>query len=172
MVISNIAENIGPNSTISEIVKLVIEATNNKTKTEKLVDKISSYFVPTIILIAILTLFINILIGNSFNNSITSFITVLVIACPCALGLATPIAMVVSIGTCTKNGIVIKSSEVLENINNIDTIVFDKTGTLTYGNLSISEFYNYSNQSKEEILKKVTSIENNSTHPIKLLSKI
>ena len=67
------AENIGPNSTISEIVKLVIEATNNKTKTEKLVDKISSYFVPTIILIAILTLFINILIGNSFNNSINSY---------------------------------------------------------------------------------------------------
>ena len=160
------AERIGPDSTISEIVRLVTEATNTKAPIGKLADTISSYFVPIIILIAILTLIINIVLGNTFNNSIISFVTVLLIACPCALGLATPIAMVVSIGTFAKNGILIKRNEILEIINKVDTIVFDKTGTLTYGKLSISKIYNYSNETDEELLKIISSLEKKSTHPI------
>ena len=160
------AEKIGPDSTISEIVRLVKEATNTKAPIQRLADKVSSYFVPGIMIIALLTLIIYLIIGKSFNDSIIPFVTVLVVACPCALGLATPLAIVVSEGSSAKEGILIKTSETLENANKIDTIIFDKTGTLTYGNLKISKLYNYSKYKDNELLKLVSSLENNSTHPI------
>ena len=160
------AEKIGPNSTISEIVRLVIEATNTKAQISKIADIISSYFAPSIIGISIITFIIYLILGNSFNDSIVAFVTILVVACPCALGLATPLAMVVSNGHCAKKGILVKNNEILENTKNIDTIVFDKTGTLTYGNLKISVINNYSNYKDEELLSIISSIENNSTHPI------
>ena len=160
------AVNIGPKSTISEIVRLVVEAANTKAPIGKLADKISNYFVPSIIIIAIITFMLNIALKNSLNTSITSFVTVLVVACPCALGLATPLAIVVSVGRSAKEGILIKTSETLENINKIDTIVFDKTGTLTYGHLSISKINNYSNYSNQEIYTIASSLEHNSNHPI------
>ena len=160
------ATKIGPNSTISEIVKLVVEATNTKAPIGRIADKVSSYFVPGILIISILTLLINLIIGNSLNESLISAVTVLVIACPCALGLATPLAIIVSEGRSAKEGILIKSSEVLENAHKVDTIVFDKTGTLTYGNLKISKIYNHSNYSKKELLTLVANLEKKSTHPI------
>ena len=160
------AEKIGPDSTISEIVRLVKEATNTKAPIQRLADKVSSIFVPGIMIIALLTLIIYLIIGKSFNDSIIPFVTVLVVACPCALGLATPLAIVVSEGSSAKEGILIKTSETLENANKIDTIIFDKTGTLTYGNLKISKLYNYSKYKDNELLKLVSSLENNSTHPI------
>ena len=160
------AERIGPDSTISEMVRLVVEASNSKAPVGRIVDKISGIFVPFIMIIAIITMLIYLLLGKSFNESIISFVTVLVVACPCALGLATPLAMVVSIGKSSKLGILIKKSEILENTKNIDTIVFDKTGTLTYGKLSISKIYNYSNYQDEEILKLIAALEHHSTHPI------
>ena len=160
------AERIGPDSTISEMVKLVVEAVNTKIPIQRLADKISGIFVPGIIGIAILTFIFYIIIGKSFNDSIISFVTVLVVACPCALGLATPLALVTSIGTSSRNGILIKKGEILEKSNDIDTIVFDKTGTLTYGKLSISKIYNYSKYNEKELLKLVACIEHNSTHPI------
>ena len=157
---------IGPESTISEIVRLVVEAVNTKAPISKIADKVSSYFVPLIMLIAFTTFVIYMILGKSFDESIISFVTVLVVACPCALGLATPLAMVVSVGKSAKDGILIKSNEILEYAKDIDTIVFDKTGTLTYGNLSISKIYNYSDYTDKEILNIVSSLENNSTHPI------
>ena len=157
---------IGPDSSISEIIKLVNESILKKAPIGKLADKVSGYFVPIIILIAILTFTFSIILGNSLNDSITSFISVLVISCPCALGLATPLAMVASIGNCAKHGILIKTSEILENANKIDTIIFDKTGTLTNGKLSISKIYTYSNYKEKDILEKVASLEHLSTHPI------
>lgn len=160
------AERIGPDSTISEMVRLVVEATNTKAPIGRIADKVSGVFVPSIIVIAILTFIIYLIIGKSFNESIISFVTVLVVACPCALGLATPLALVTSIGTSSKNGILIKKGEILENTKDIDTIVFDKTGTLTYGKLSISKINNYSNYGDKEILNIISSIEHNSTHPI------
>ena len=160
------AEKIGKDSTISEIVRLVVEATNTKAPIAKVADKVSGYFVPGIMIIAILTLLIYLISGSSINTSLTHFVTVLVVACPCALGLATPLAIVVSEGLCAKNGILVKTSETLENAHKVDTIVFDKTGTLTYGNLKISKIYNYSNYNEKELLRIVASIESKSTHPI------
>lgn len=159
------AEKIGRDSTISGIVKMVVEATNTKPKIARIADTVCGYFVPTIMAIAILSLIINLIFNPEI--AINTFITVLVVACPCALGLATPLAIIVATGVATKNGILIKSSSTIENLNNIDTIVFDKTGTLTYGKLGISEIFNYSSESDEAILKKVASLETKSTHPIK-----
>lgn len=160
------AEKIGRDSTISQIVKLVVEATNTKAPIAKVADKVSGYFVPIIILIAIISLVIYLMIGESVGTALTTFVTILVVACPCALGLATPLAIVVSEGTCANRGILVKKSEVLENAEKIDTIVFDKTGTLTYGKLKISEIINYSSLSKNKLMQIVGNLESKSTHPI------
>jgi len=126
------AERIGKESTISEIVRLVVEATNTKAPIAKVADKISRYFVPIIIIIAIIFFVFWLLMQESFAFAINIFITLLVIACPCALGLATPLAIVIASGISASNGLLIKNSAILENAHKIDTIVFDKTGTLTY----------------------------------------
>ena len=160
------AEKIGRESTISEIVRLVIEASNTKAPISKIADKISSYFVPIVMIIAIITLIMYLALGLGIGKAIITFVTILVVACPCSLGLATPIAMVISEGLCASNGILVKKSEVLENASKINTIVFDKTGTLTYGKLKISQMYNYSKLKDDEIIQLVGSVESNSTHPI------
>ena len=160
------AEKIGKDSTISEIVRLVIEAVNTKAPIAKLSDTISGYFVPTIIIISILSLIINIIIGKELTEAITSFVNVLLISCPCALGLATPLAIVVSEGRCAKEGILVKNSTTLEYASKVDTIIFDKTGTITYGKTKISKIFNYSNYTDKELLSIAASIENNSDHPI------
>ena len=160
------AEKIGKESTVSEIVKLVVEASNTKAPIAKIADKISGYFVPVVIIIAILSFVAYLILGYDFGTALSTFVTVLVVACPCSLGLATPLAIVISEGICASNGILVKKSEILENASKINTIVFDKTGTLTYGKLRISQIYNYSNLSEEELIKIVGSIEEKSTHPI------
>ena len=157
------AEKIGKESTVSEIVRLVVEATNTKAK---IADKISGYFVPTIIIIAIISFAIWLAISKNLATAINIFVTILVVACPCSLGLATPLAIVISSGKASKKGILVKTSEALENAHKIKTICFDKTGTLTKGELTISKIYNYSNLEEKEIIKKVASIENKSEHPI------
>lgn len=160
------AENIGRDSTISEIVRLVVEATNTKAPIARIADKVSGIFVPIVIVLAVITLLVHLILGFSFNESIVYFVTVLVCACPCALGLATPLAIVVSEGLCAKNGILVKKSDILENANKIDVIVFDKTGTLTYGNLRISKIINNSDYTNNDLMEIVSSLENKSTHPI------
>lgn len=160
------AEHIGKDSTISGIVRLVVEATNTKAPIAQVADKVSGIFVPTIILIAICTLIGHLLLGHGMSVSLVHFVTVLVCACPCALGLATPLALVVSEGICAKHGLLVKKSATLENVSKIDTIVFDKTGTLTNGKLSVSKINNYSSYKDQELLKIVTSLEVLSSHPI------
>ena len=160
------AERIGKESTVSEIVKLVVEASNTKAPIAKVADKVSGYFVPFVIAIAILTFVIYLAIGQSFETAITTFVTILVVACPCSLGLATPLAIIVSEGLCATNGILIKKSEILENAQKTNTIVFDKTGTLTYGKLKISDMINYSSITDDVLLQIVGSIESKGTHPI------
>ena len=160
------AQKIGKESTISEIVNLVIEATNTKAPISLLADKISSFFVPVVIILASLTFLISLFFKIPFNTSLIRFVTVLVVACPCALGLATPLAIVIAEGISAKNGILIKTSETFEIANKIDTIVFDKTGTLTNGNLKISKLYNYSNLSDNKLLEILGKIEEKSIHPI------
>ena len=160
------AEKIGKESTVSEIVKIVVEASNTKTPIAKVADKVSGYFVPVVILIAIITFIVYLIIGKNVETAITTFVTVLVVACPCSLGLATPLAIVASEGLCASNGILVKKSEILEKAQKVDTVVFDKTGTLTYGKLKISEVVNYCNIENDKLLQIVGSVENKSTHPI------
>ena len=155
------AEKIGRDSSISNIVKMVVEATNTKAPIARIADKISGYFVPTIFLISLISFVLNFVITKDINQSILALVSVLVVACPCALGLATPLAMVVAIGNCSKRGILVKSSETLEAINKVDTIVFDKTGTLTTGKMSIADgIYN------KDTLKILKRLEKNSNHPL------
>ncbi|MBP3597270.1 MAG: copper-translocating P-type ATPase [Clostridia bacterium] len=160
------AEKIGKESTISEIVKLVVQASNTKPPIAKIADKISGYFVPVVILIAIITFIVCLIFGSSLSESLIKFVTILVVACPCSLGLATPLAIVVSEGLCAEKGILVKKGEVLEKLQKVNTIVFDKTGTLTYGKLKISKINNYSKMENEELLKIVSSLESHSSHPI------
>ena len=160
------AERIGKESTVSEIVRLVIEASNTKAPISKVADKVSGIFVPLVIGIAIITFFIYWFITKDIETSLTTFVTILVVACPCSLGLATPLAIVVSEGLCASNGILIKKSEILENAQKVNTVVFDKTGTLTYGKLKIAKVLNYSEMQEKELLQYVGSIEQKSSHPI------
>ena len=160
------AEKIGRESTISEIVRAVVEASNTKAPIAKIADTVSGYFVPAVIIIAILTFIVYLVLGYEFSESLIRFVTILVVACPCSLGLATPLAVIVSEGLCANNGILVKKSEILENAQKVNTIVFDKTGTLTYGKLKISEIINYSDLEKNKLLQLVGSIESKSTHPI------
>ena len=160
------AEKIGKESTVSEIVRMVAETTNTKAPIAKIADKISNYFVPGIIAIATISFIAWYLISKDLTFSINIFISILVIACPCSLGLATPLAIVISARLCSQKGILIKSSESLENAHKVKTIVFDKTGTLTNGTLSISKIYNYTQIPDNEIIRTVASIENKSEHPI------
>ena len=160
------AEKIGKESTISEIVTMVVDATNTKSKVQKMADRISGYFVPIILAIAIVTFILSYLLGCSFSVSFTHFVTVLVVACPCALGLAVPLVVVVSNGLCAEKGLFLRNGEVLERAKTIDTIVLDKTGTLTQGKLRVYEFQNDSNFSDVEFLNVVANLESFSSHPI------
>ena len=144
------AEKIGKESTVSEIVRMVVEATNTKAPIAKIADKISGYFVPTIIALAFISAIVWLIVGETFAFAINVFISVLVVACPCSLGLATPLAIVVSSGVASKEGILIKNSESLENAHKVKTVVFDKTGTLTKGKLSVSKMFNYTENINED----------------------
>lgn len=155
------AEKIGKDSSISNIVNLVVEATNTKAPIARIADVISGYFVPAIFVISIISFVLNLIIIKYITEAVISLVSVLVVACPCALGLATPLAMVISIGRYSKKGILIKSSESIEALNKIDTIVFDKTGTLTTGKLTIID-----SKIEKENMFVLKSLEKNSNHPI------
>lgn len=160
------AQKIGKESTVSEIVRLVVEATNTKAPIAKIADKISGYFVPVVIIIAIVSFISWLIISRDFGTALNVFVSILVVACPCSLGLATPLAIVVSSGVASKKGILIKNSEALENAHKIKTIVFDKTGTLTKGELTVSKIYNYTELKNEDIMNVVAKVESKSEHPI------
>lgn len=160
------AEKIGNESTISTIIKLVVEASNTKAPIAKVADKVSGYFVPTVMIISLLTFVAYLSAGVGFNTALIRFVTVLIVACPCSLGLATPLAVVVSEGLCASNGILVKKSEILENAQKVNTVVFDKTGTLTYGKLKIAQILNFSDVNDEVLLQLVGSLESKSAHPI------
>ena len=145
---------------------MVVEATNTKAPISKLADKVSSVFVPIVIAIAIITFFVWLIIGKNFAVALNYFVTVLVVACPCSLGLATPLAIVIASGVCSQKGILVKNSESLENAHKVKTIIFDKTGTLTKGTLSFSKMYNYSDLTDDDILKIIAGVEKKSEHPI------
>ena len=159
------AKKIGKESTVSSIVSMVVESLGKKNKIERIADKISSYFVPFIVLVSIITFVIKLLLGFGFAASFHAFVTVLVIACPCALGLAVPLVISLSYGLCAKVGVIVKSGDVLEEMRQVDRVVFDKTGTLTYGKLQVYQVFSYLDNSYS-ILRVVESLESFSTHPI------
>lgn len=160
------AEKIGRESTVSEIVRLVAGATATKAPIAKIADKISGYFVPVVLVIAVISFVLWLAISKDLAHAINIFVSILVVACPCSLGLATPLAVVIASGNASKKGILVKTGEALENTHKVKTICFDKTGTLTKGTLSVSKIYNYDGIEENELIKKVASIENKSEHPI------
>ena len=160
------AEKIGKESTVSEIVRLVANATSTKAPIAKIADKISGYFVPVVLVISVIAFLIWLIISKDITLAINIFVSILVVACPCSLGLATPLAIVIASENASRKGILVKTSEALENFHKAKTICFDKTGTLTKGILSISKIYNYSDLEEKELLKNIASIEKKSEHPI------
>ena len=153
------AEKIGSDTVISQIIKLVEDAQGSKAPIAKLADVISGYFVPVVVVIAIVSGLAWFVAGKGVVFSLTVFIAVLVIACPCALGLATPTAIMVGTGKGAENGILIKGGEALETTHKINTIVFDKTGTITEGKPVVTDIITVNNIREEELLKVAASAE-------------
>jgi Cu+-exporting ATPase len=154
----------GSNSLLGQIIKMVEEAQGSKAPIQNLADKVSSIFVPVVIAIAIFTFIGWTILGASFSISLINFVAVLVIACPCALGLATPTAIIVGTGKAAQLGILIKDGESLEKAHKISTIIFDKTGTLTEGKPNLTRIKT-NDISENELLKYAASIEKKSEHP-------
>ena len=156
---------IGKDTLLSQIIKTVEEAQGSKAPIQRLADKVAGIFVPTVIGIAVATFFIWYLSGQPFTMAMLAFVGVLIIACPCALGLATPTAIIVGTGKGAENGILIKGGESLETAHKIDTIVFDKTGTLTAGKPSVTDIITNGIIVQDDLLKLAASAEAGSEHP-------
>ncbi len=158
---------IGDNTVLAQIIRLVEQAQSSKPPIQKLVDKIAAVFVPVVVLIAIITFIVWMIIGghNSFSVALINFVAVLIIACPCALGLATPTAIIVGSGLGASNGILIRNGESLEIAQKITTVIFDKTGTLTEGKPAVTEIVPL-NISENELLQLSASLETKSGHPL------
>ena len=140
------ATKVGAETTLSKIVKLVEEASVSKAPIENLADKIAYYFVPIIITIAIATLFGWIIAGESMSTAFNFAISVLVISCPCALGLATPVAIMVGTGRGAESGILFKTAEALQTLGEVKYVIFDKTGTITKGKPKVTDIISEINE--------------------------
>ncbi|MCQ4922504.1 heavy metal translocating P-type ATPase [Tissierella carlieri] len=160
------ATKIGKDTVLSQIIKLVEDAQGSKAPVQRLADKISGIFVPIVVVIALATFLGFYLIGGNFNIGLINAVAVLVIACPCALGLATPTAIMVGTGKGAENGILIKSGEHLERAHKMDTIVFDKTGTITKGEPEVTDIISFNDIDRDEILRIAASVEKTSEHPL------
>ena len=160
------ATKVGKDTMLSQIVKLVEQAQQHKAPVQRLADKIAGIFVPSVIVIAIITFALTWFVKKSIDPAIMHAVAVLVIACPCSLGLATPTAIMVGTGRGANLGILIKSGEYLERACKIDSVVFDKTGTLTEGKPVVKSVENYSHMNEDEMLKIFSSLENASQHPL------
>ena len=162
------ATKVGKDTTLSQIIQLVEEAQGSKAPIAKLADIITGYFVPIVMGLALVSGLVWLVAGQSFIFALTILISVLVIACPCALGLATPTAIMVGTGKGAEHGVLIKSGDALEMIHNVDTIVFDKTGTLTEGKPVVTDMVvrEGSSFSKETLLQLAASAEKGSEHPL------
>lgn len=158
------ATEIGKNTVLSQIIKLVEEAQGSKAPISRMADIVSAYFVPIVIGIAIITGIAWFLSGSGLVTALSFFIAVLIIACPCALGLATPTSIMVGTGKGAENGILIKSGEALEIAHKIKTVVFDKTGTITKGKPVLTDLIAYGKYNENELLKIAASVENDSEH--------
>lgn len=162
------ATKVGEDTTIAQIIRLVEEASSSKAPIAKMADKIAGVFVPTVITIALITGVIWLISGATFEFAMSTAIAVLVISCPCALGLATPVAIMVGTGKGAENGILIKSGDALETAHQIDTVVLDKTGTITQGKPVVTDIICAAGKSadKTQLLQIAGSLEKGSEHPL------
>jgi Cu+-exporting ATPase len=156
----------GERSTLAAIVRTVSEAQARKAPVQALVDRVAGVFTPVVLGIALLTLAAWLILAPDNPLMIKAVVSVLIIACPCALGLATPTAVLAGTGRAARAGIIIRGGDILEQLHKIDTIVFDKTGTLTHGNLAVSEIKSFGNYSESKLLMLAGSVEINSEHPV------
>jgi Cu+-exporting ATPase len=161
------AQKIGRETVLAQIIKLVEDAQGSKPPVQRIADRVVAYFIPVVLSIAILAFVIwYFVIGNSLFFALSRFISVLVIACPCALGLATPTAVTAGIGRGAELGILIRNGEALELSERVTTMIFDKTGTLTRGSPEVSDIMSIDNNKEEDILRLAASLDKNSQHPI------
>jgi Cu+-exporting ATPase len=161
------ATSLASEGVLASIIRLVEDAQAVKAPIQRLVDKVSSYFVPIVLLIALITALAIGLTGGTWESAIIRAVAVLVIACPCALGLATPTAIMVGTGVAAKAGILIKDAEALETAHSITTVAFDKTGTLTEGKPRVSKLIAYG-ENEDNVLRLMASIQKGSSHPLAL----
>ncbi len=161
------ATKVGQNTMLAQIIKIVEEAMGSKAPIQLLADKVSFYFVPTVIIIALFSAAVWLFLGQPFSFALIIFVSVLIIACPCALGLATPTAVMMGTGLAAQKGILIKSSKALESAKNITMVVFDKTGTLTRGEPIVTDVLGSDlGLTPTDLLQAAASVEKNSEHPL------
>ena len=160
------ATRVGDNTTLAQMIRLVDEAASSKAPIAKLADKVAGVFVPVVMAIALITAVIWMIATGSVERALTSGVAVLVISCPCALGLATPVAIMVGTGKGAEYGILVKSAEGLENLRSVTTIVLDKTGTVTEGRPKVTDLYPLGKTTTEELLCVAASLEKPSEHPL------
>lgn len=160
------AEKVGEDTSLSQVIRLVQEAANTKAPLAKSVDKVSAVFVPTVIILSVITFVIWMIIKGDFSFSLARAISVLVISCPCALGLATPVAIMVGNGLGAKNGVLFKTAAALEHTGKIETMVLDKTGTITKGTPYVVSVLPSGDMSEQQLVKTAVSIEAQSEHPL------
>lgn len=160
------AERVGKDTTLSQIIRMVSDAAATKAPIAKIADKVSGIFVPVVIIIAIITAVIWLLIGDPFGSALQKAISVLVISCPCALGLATPVAIMVGNGVGARNGILFKTAVSLETSGNINIVALDKTGTITSGEPKVTDIVTSDGISEAELLQTAVTLECKSEHPL------
>lgn len=162
------AEKVGAETMLSHIIQMVNDASRSKAPIQKLADKISKYFVPVVVIIAALTFISWLLFGPEpkYVYAFVNAIAVLIIACPCALGLATPMSVMVGVGRGAQSGVLIKNAEALEKMNKIDTLIIDKTGTITEGKPSVEKLVAIENFKEDDLLQKISSLNKQSEHPL------
>lgn len=160
------AERVGADTQLAHIAKLVTEAQSGKAQAQRLADRVSAVFVPAVLLIAAATLVVCLLLGGPVTDAFTAAVAVLIVACPCALGLATPTALLVGTGRGAQLGILIKGPEVLEQARRIDTVILDKTGTVTTGRMELERVVAVDGEDRDRVLSLAAAVESGSEHPV------
>lgn len=160
------ATRVGADTALAQIIKLVQEAQSSKAPIQRLVDVVSGYFVPAVVFIAIITFVVWFVLGPALTLAVVAAVSVLIIACPCALGLATPLSIMVATGKGAASGVLIKSAQALETAHKIHTVVLDKTGTITKGEPALTDLIAADGQDPDELLRLVASAEGDSEHPL------
>src|SRR5699024_10738531 len=163
------AEKVGSDTLLSQIIHMVNDASRSRAPIQNLADKVSGYFVPAVVIISIVTFFVWSICGPApaYVYALVNAIAVLIIACPCALGLATPMSVMVGVGKGAQNGVLIKNAEALEKMDKVDTLIVDKTGTITEGKPTVERVGAFGNiLNDKEVLQYIVSLNANSEHPL------